>query len=172
MDGQDYFLKVELASLQADQPQKQSTKGSNILQSEREEANPQDETQDEAELKKKSRIILRNLSFYAKESHIRKVLETHYGKVLDVHLPRVQSNLHVGFCFVTFSNPKDAQRAVGAKHVDIQKRSVSMDWSLPKKLHQQRQQQEKQMNKIEKKLVRLRIRSKQRSKPTGACNSN
>lgn len=151
MDGQDYFLKVELASLQADQPQKQSTKGSNILQSEREEANPQDETQDEAELKKKSRIILRNLSFYAKESHIRKVLETHYGKVLDVHLPRVQSNLHVGFCFVTFSNPKDAQRAVGAKHVDIQKRSVSMDWSLPKKLHQQRQQQKKQMNKIEKK---------------------
>jgi nucleolar protein 4 len=71
-------------------------------------------------------------------------MESKYGKVLDVHLPRVQNNLHVGFCFVTFENPKDAQKAVEEKQVDIAKRTVNMDWSLPKKLHQQQKQQRHQ----------------------------
>jgi nucleolar protein 4 len=145
MEGREYTLKVELASLEPNQP----TKGPPPTHQE-EEQDSSVKPEDEAELKKKSRIILRNLSFYAKEPHIRKVMEKKYGKVLDVHLPRVQSNLHVGFCFVTFCNPNDAQKAVDTKQVDIQKRTVSMDWSLPKKLHQQQKQQQKNNNEEKK----------------------
>eukprot|EP00980_Cylindrotheca_fusiformis_P028106 scaffold22581_cov123-Cylindrotheca_fusiformis.AAC.3 len=144
MDGEEYLLKVELASNQPQQRDTQHAKASSSGQqrpNKKLESHPNEE--DATLMKKKSRIILRNLSFYAKENHIRKVLEERYGEVVDVHLPRVKSNLHVGFCFVTFRNPKDAQRAVDEKKVSIQKRSVSMDWSLPKNLHQQQKQREK-----------------------------
>ena len=143
MDGREYTLKVELASLQSKQPAKETPN----QRQEKQQASSPTNQEDEATLKKKSRIILRNLSFYAKESHIRKIMEKEYGKVLDVHLPRVQSNLHVGFCFVTFCDPSHAQKAVDAKQIDIQKRTVSMDWSLPKKLHQQQKLQQKLQQK-------------------------
>lgn len=144
MDGHEYLLKVELASNQPQQNGNQLSKGSSSTPqraSNKVETNP--DSEEGSLMKKQSRIILRNLSFYAKESHIRKVLETQYGEVVDVHLPRVKSNLHVGFCFVTFRNPKDAQRAVDEKNISIQKRRVSMDWSIPKKMHQQQKQQKK-----------------------------
>jgi nucleolar protein 4 len=143
MDGQEYLVKVELASNHPQQNDGQVSKDSSPTHQPSDKANDIDPNSEEGSLmKKKSRIILRNLSFYAKESHIRKVLENKYGEVVDVHLPRVKSNLHVGFCFVTFRNPKDAQQAVKEKNVIIQKRSVSMDWSIPKKMHQQQKQQE------------------------------
>jgi nucleolar protein 4 len=110
-------------------------------------------------LKKKSRIIVRNLSFYAKESHIRKAMEENFGKVSDIHLPNVEGSLHVGFCFVTFENPMDAQKAVESKRVDISKRTANLDWSLPKKLHQQ---QQKLHPKVEEK----------NTKPKQAVNQN
>jgi nucleolar protein 4 len=139
MDGQEYLLKVELASAEAAAHQNDASKRRNQKTIEDGGTDPEDE----ALMKKKSRIIVRNLSFYAKESHIRKVMESKFGEVVDVHLPKVKSNLHVGFCFVTFRNPKDAQKAVDGKNIIIQKRSVSMDWSIPKKMHQQQKQQEK-----------------------------
>jgi nucleolar protein 4 len=144
MDGQEYLAKVELASTQPRQNDSQVSKDSSPTDqpSDKANANEIDPNSEEGSLmKKKSRIILRNLSFYAKESHIRKVLETKYGEVVDVHLPRVKSNLHVGFCFVTFRNTKDAQQAVNEKNVSIQKRSVSMGWSIPKKMHMQQKQE-------------------------------
>lgn len=150
MEGREYMLKVELASTQSQQNDNRTKKSptttatENSQQRSRGKGDIDLNSDDGALMKKKSRIIIRNLSFYAKESHIRKVMEEKYGEVVDVHLPKVKSNLHVGFCFVTFRNPKDAQKAVDGKRVDIQKRTVSMDWSLPKNLHQQKKQQEKQ----------------------------
>ncbi|KAL3912780.1 MAG: hypothetical protein SGILL_006751 [Bacillariaceae sp.] len=141
MDGQEFTLKVELASLSSNNASANSSNSTPDRRSNSHSPNATDET---SLLKKKSRIILRNLSFYAKENHIRKVMEQNYGKVLDVHLPRVQNNLHVGFCFVTFAETKDAQKAVSQKSVDIQKRSVKMDWSVPKNVHQQQKRQQQQ----------------------------
>jgi nucleolar protein 4 len=139
MEGQEYTLKVELASLSTPSSAEKSDKRDSRRQQHHHHENDQDD--ETSLLKKKSRIIVRNLSFYAKENHIRKVMESKYGKVLDVHLPKVQNNLHVGFCFVTFQDPLDAQKAVASRHVDIQKRTVNMDWSLPKNVHQQQQRQ-------------------------------
>ena len=143
LQGNQYTLKVELASQtktsssgdagndgSSSSPSKSSSRGER-----------HNEPMDETLLKKKSRIIVRNLSFYAKESHIKKALEEQYGPVLDVHLPKVKDNLHTGFCFVTFQNPKDAQKAVKAKEIDIKKRKATMDFSVPKKVHQQQKQE-------------------------------
>ena len=160
LQGKDYTLKVELASVpgkptpKPKQPQTQPKQQDQDKASKEEDKAHVDEPlepEDEALLKKKSRIILRNLSFYAKESHIKSIMEQNYGPVLDVHLPRVKSDLHVGFCFVTFMDPKDAQKAIKSKKVDIQKRAVNMEWSLPKKLHQQQQKELKEKKQLEKK---------------------
>jgi len=158
MDGKDYTLKVELATTSGAAKNKAAKK---IFRGDKKKDESSGDTNDAttttiqedeeaaAMLKKKSRIILRNLSFYAKESHILKAMESNYGKVSDVHVPKVKNNLHVGFCFVTFENPKDAQKAVSSKSVEIAKRAVKMDWSLPKKLHQQQKQAEQKKKQIE-----------------------
>ena len=143
VDGKDYKVLVELATLDQDlsrgkkpsQPEKEQ-----VSKPSQPESGEASETANNEFLKKKSRIIIRNLSFYAKENHIRSLLEKKFGKVMEVHLPRVQSDLHVGFCFVTFADPEIAQRAVEAKTLDIQKRTVTMDWSVPKREHQQQKQ--------------------------------
>ena len=62
--------------------------------------------------KKTSRVMVRNLSFHATERDVRNVLEQEFGPVLEISLPRVDEKLHRGFCFVTFSRVRDAQRAV------------------------------------------------------------
>jgi len=130
---------------QQHQKQQQHQKHHQQQQQQQRGQSPDEQEQEQAALlKKKSRIILRNLSFYARENHIRKIMESNYGRVSDVHVPKVKNNLHVGFCFVTFEDPKDAQKAVDSQTVDIQKRAVRMDWSLPKKLHQQQKQQQRQ----------------------------
>lgn len=147
MEGQEYKLKVELASNQPEQSTQKPKGPSSPTKKQVEASSPKKidiPEDDPAFMKKKSRIIVRNLSFYAKESHIRKVLESRYGEVVEVHVPKVKSNLHVGFCFVTFRNPADAKKAVDDKSVSIQKRTVSMDWSIPKNLHQQQQKEQKQ----------------------------
>jgi nucleolar protein 4 len=90
--------------------------------------------------KKTSRLIVRNLSFYAKESHIRKALES-FGPIEDIHLPTVsdksdnkkgQKTFHRGFGFVTFVNVKDAQKCLEAKEVEIYKRKVQIAKALHK----------------------------------------
>jgi len=83
--------------------------------------------------KRTSRVILRNLSFYATERDICRVMEERFGKVVDINLPLVPNyrnkrkedngagdgddaskrrRQHRGFAFVTFDNPKNARLAV------------------------------------------------------------
>lgn len=93
--------------------------------------------------KKTSRLILRNLSFYAKESHIRQALQA-FGPIEEVHLPTVSDKkggsspstkgktFHRGFGFVTFVNPKDAQKCLQAKEIEIYKRKVQVAKALHK----------------------------------------
>lgn len=143
MFGKEYLLKVELASVQADTSAPSGSNESFDNVQKVEDANVLTGDDNPFELKKKSRVILRNVSFYANEQQIQKSMEKAFGDVTDVHLPHVQSNLHVGFCFVTFANPSDAAKAVEAKTVTIKKRPASINWSIPKKLHQQNSRQNK-----------------------------
>jgi nucleolar protein 4 len=119
----------------------------------------EDEEEDETcrmnKRKRASRVIVRNVSFYATEADVKKVLEKEYGPICEVTLPRVSETLHRGFCFVTFLNQADAQRAVeprstattNANPLLIKKRPVAIDFSISKQQHrlvQQQQQTRKQ----------------------------
>ena len=178
MDGKNYTLKVSLASISAASNSKAAKKNyrgdkkKNESSSGNADGAAHDDEEAAAMLKKKSRIILRNLSFYAKENHIRKVMEASYGKVTDVHVPKVKNNLHVGFCFVTFEDPKHAQKAVNSKSVDIQKRAVKMDWSLPKKLHQQQKQQEQKQKQMLQEQKKKETRDKDDDDASAKTNSS
>ena len=76
--------------------------------------------------KKNNRLIIRNLSFYAKKSHIKQALEQQFGPLVDIHIPSVLTSsasttssrsssgdgfktTHRGFCFVTFEHARHAQ---------------------------------------------------------------
>ena len=104
----------------------------------------QEQVHPEESLEKKkrtSRVIVRNVSFYAKEGDVRKVLEQEYGPICELTLPRGSDKLHRGFCFVTFSRPQDAQKAVKPRSTPllIKKRPVAIDFSISKQQHQQEQ---------------------------------
>lgn len=99
--------------------------------------------------KRNARVIIRNLSFYANEKHIKKVMESEFGEVLVVDLPLVPSlpredsksraNVprHRGFAFVTFSNALSARKAVErGNEIEIKNRLVAIDFSVSKMVHQ------------------------------------
>ena len=92
--------------------------------------------------KKQNRVMVKNLSFYAKESHVQAALEP-FGKLVEVHIPKVQGKSR-GFAFCTFDQKTQAQAAIDAvasgKGVLIKQRKVQVDWSMSKKLHQQQQE--------------------------------
>lgn len=136
LEGAKYKILVEVASFEQRKVEKKAKEHDSAGHIQVVTSQKSTDDVSNADLKKKCRVILRNLSFYAKEHHIRSALEK-FGEIVDLHLPRVKSDLHVGFCFVTFSCPEAAQRAVDNKNLDIQNRTVSLDWCLPKAVHQQ-----------------------------------
>ncbi|GAX15426.1 nucleolar protein 4 [Fistulifera solaris] len=89
--------------------------------------------------KKHCRVILRNLSFYAKESHIRSAL-SQFGTIHDIHLPMVQKQ-HRGFGFVTFDKKADAAKCVAAHSIEVAKRAVEIAWSLSKQTYEENKSQ-------------------------------
>ncbi|KAL7518633.1 hypothetical protein ACHAWX_003441 [Stephanocyclus meneghinianus] len=113
---------------------------------------------DETLLKRKrsSRVIIRNLSFYANEKHIKTALESQFGEVLAVDLPLVpnlpddQSKRHQrdvprhrGFAFVTFANALSARKAVErGNDIKIKNRLVAIDFSVSKAVHQKMKEEE------------------------------
>ncbi len=115
--------------------------------------------------KRTSRIILRNLSFYATEHNIRQVMEETFGEVLDIHLPlvpvpmstnnddnnykekRPRQQQHRCFAFVTFANPRSAHKAVEAcasedGEVLVKKRPVAIDFSVSKFQHKRMKEED------------------------------
>lgn len=104
---------------------------------------PESEIKSQSDYKKKHcRVILRNLSFYAKESHIRTAL-SQFGSIHDIHLPMVQKQ-HRGFGFVTFDKKADAAKCVAAQPIEIAKRSVEIAWSLSKHSFEENKSKNKQ----------------------------
>lgn len=105
--------------------------------------------------KRTSRVILRNLSFYATEHNIRQIMEDKFGEVVDINLPLVPAqndssgkkrrNQHRGFAFVTFANQNSAHKAVdacaGDEQIMIKKRPVAIDFSVSKFQHKRMQEE-------------------------------
>ena len=92
----------------------------------------------DASHKKTNRLIIRNLSFYAKASHIRQALQK-FGPIEEIHLPTVSGgsdsktkSFHRGFGFVTFVNAKDTQKCLQANNVEIYNRTVQIAKALHK----------------------------------------
>lgn len=123
-----------------------------------------------AKRKRSSRVIIRNLSFYANEKHIKTVMESEFGPVVAIDLPLVPtlpnnngdnkkgsrggSNVsrHRGFAFVTFANASSAKNAVErGNEIKIKNRMVAIDFSISKVVHQQmmKQEQKKEQEKDE-----------------------
>jgi nucleolar protein 4 len=122
--------------------------------------------------KRTSRVILRNLSFYATEYNIKKEMEDKFGEVVDINLPLVptiesddndnrggkkykKQTQHRGFAFVTFANQKSAHNAVEAcasseTQVIIKKRPVAIDFSVSKFQHRRMMEEEKAGNDQDK----------------------
>ena len=126
-----------------------------------------------------NRLILRNLSFYATEAHVRKVMEAQFGKVTEVHIPQIPSvnddhdhddtskrnkkrksnttTTHRGFGFVTFERFQDAQACLeratqkGGSPIVIQKRAVTVAQALTKTDYETNKQQEQHRNSKKKK---------------------
>uniref|UniRef100_A0A7S2A4B9 RRM domain-containing protein n=1 Tax=Ditylum brightwellii TaxID=49249 RepID=A0A7S2A4B9_9STRA len=108
-----------------------------------------------AKRKRTSRVILRNLSFYATQQNVKHIMEKTFGSVLDVELPLVPSSgdnkhkrpQHRGFAFVTFQEESSAKKAVdsGAGVVKIKKRPVAIDFSVSKIQHRRLEKEQKEL---------------------------
>jgi nucleolar protein 4 len=109
---------------------------------------------DPAYKKRSCRLILRNLSFYAKESHIRKALEPKFGRLTEVHIPTIHTKdkdnkaaggaptTHRGFCFVTFDQEVEAQKCLDtAEEIVICKRPVRVAHSENKTAYDSKKEQ-------------------------------
>jgi nucleolar protein 4 len=120
-----------------------------VVDEKAQEHSVENEEEEHFSLKKTNRLILRNLSFYAKESDIRKALQP-YGTLIEVHIPTIETPnksdrnavkaTHRGFAFVTFSNEKEAEQCLlPTNDVIIKERSVQISRSLHKTAYTQLQ---------------------------------
>jgi nucleolar protein 4 len=142
-----------------------------IRKQQREPRSSMEGISDSCHVKKTNRLILRNLSFYAKESDIRTAMEP-FGSLVDVHIPKIDvpnvykhnevKATHRGFAFVTFSSEKETELCLlYANDIMIKERTVQIARSLDKTAYSQlRQATPASMISISKKTkARLDIQS-------------
>lgn len=154
-DFETVKIKVELASNTVNhQPQRSGSRSQRPRNSAWTDTH--DSSVSNISEKKTSRLILRNLSFYAKEKEIRKAMSA-FGEVKDVHIPQVVSVLDGsskkktqsrGFAFVTFANPRDARKCLENKDpVLIHQRPVQISYSQNKTAFEAQKQKTKTTDK-------------------------
>ncbi|XP_078662894.1 RNA-binding protein 28-like isoform X2 [Branchiostoma floridae x Branchiostoma belcheri] len=81
---------------------------------------------------KKSRIIVRNLSFKCSKEDLRNTFEQ-YGEITDVHIPTVQGGKKRGFGFVQFTSVFEAAKAVAEMNSKpLHGRPVAVDYAVAK----------------------------------------
>lgn len=88
---------------------------------------------------KKSKLIVRNLSFKCKEEDIRKFF-SQFGQITEVHIPiklEGKRKRSLGFGFVQFSSVFEAAKAVKEANMkEIAGRPVAVDWALSKTIYE------------------------------------
>ncbi|XP_070550742.1 RNA-binding protein 28-like isoform X1 [Ptychodera flava] len=81
---------------------------------------------------KKSRLIVRNLSFKCSEEDLKEVF-SEFGQISEVSIPKKSDGKMFGFGFVQFSNVIEATKAVKKVNMkEIKGRPVAVDWAVPK----------------------------------------
>ncbi|XP_068722511.1 RNA-binding protein 28-like [Montipora capricornis] len=88
---------------------------------------------------KKSRIIVRNLSFKCKEEDLQNFF-SHFGQIINVHIPTKldgERKCRAGFGFVQFSNFFEAAKAIKESNMKkILGRPVAVDWAMEKSVYE------------------------------------
>lgn len=148
VEGIEYKIHAELATDAASTGQGNKKKDVQKDNEEVVESTNMDETV-LTKRKRNARVIIRNLSFYANERHIKKIMESEFGEVMAVDLPlvptlpkedsksRASVPRHRGFAFVTFANALAARKAVErGNEIEIKNRLVAIDFSVSKTVHQ------------------------------------
>ncbi|CAH1799491.1 unnamed protein product, partial [Owenia fusiformis] len=81
---------------------------------------------------KRSRLIIRNLSFKCKEDDLKEEFTKH-GTVTEVKIPSRPNGKHPGFGFIQFQDVKKAAKAIEALNTKaIKGRPVAVDWAIPR----------------------------------------
>ncbi len=81
---------------------------------------------------KKSRLIIRNLSFKATNEDVRGAFSS-FGSIVDVHIPKKPSGALLGYAFVQFASYFSAAKAVeGMNGQELKGRPIAVDWVVPK----------------------------------------
>lgn len=85
------------------------------------------------------RIIIRNIPFDLKESHIQKDFAK-FGKIIQVNVPlKNENNLNRGFAFIEYDTKEIAQQAIDALNGKKYKgRAVVLQFSVPKNKYETR----------------------------------
>ena len=86
---------------------------------------------------KKSRLIIRNLSFKATDDKIKSHFST-YGDVVDVNILKKKDGKMVGCAFIQYSNIQEASMALkNLNGKPFLQRPIAIDWAVPKDQFQQ-----------------------------------
>ncbi len=92
---------------------------------------------------RKSRLIVRNLSFKCTEEDIKQAFSS-FGAIVEVHLPRKADGALMGYAFVQFASYFSAAKAVKGMNVHALKgRPVAVDWVVPKNRFEESMKQER-----------------------------
>ena len=91
---------------------------------------------------KKSKLLIRNLSFKCNLEELRKSFEE-FGSVVEAHIPQKPGTDHMlGFGFVTMGNIFEASLALRKMNgCEIKGRKVAVDWALDRKVYLSQKQQ-------------------------------
>lgn len=86
--------------------------------------------------KKKSRLIVRNLSFKATDLKLKSHFST-FGDVVDVNILKKKDGKMVGCAFIQYSNVKEAAQAIKELNgKPFLQRPIAIDWAVPKEQFQ------------------------------------
>ena len=81
---------------------------------------------------KKSRVIVRNLSFACTEDDVRSAFAP-FGEVVDIHIPRKENGYMLGYAFVQFASFHSARNAIAGLNLkELKGRPVAVDWVVPR----------------------------------------
>uniref|UniRef100_H2Z3J2 RRM domain-containing protein n=1 Tax=Ciona savignyi TaxID=51511 RepID=H2Z3J2_CIOSA len=106
------------------------------------------ESKDFRKSSKKSRLIVRNLSFFCSEEELKNVFKK-FGKITDTKIPVKPDGRKLGYAFIQFSHVLEAGKAIKAVNMsEIKGRKVAVDWALPREKY-------KEMTKTDKKKKRM-----------------
>ncbi len=87
-------------------------------------------------LKKKARLIVRNLSFKATEEKLQSHFST-YGSVVDCNILKKRDGKMVGCAFIQYSHVKEAAQAIKELNGKaFLQRPIAIDWAVPKEQFQ------------------------------------